>query len=634
MLSLFLEKKGKMFSKRKKVRSEFRGWVRLEHGVSMTSFITVIGIAFIIPIILHKFKLRVIPVVVAEIIAGIIVGKSGLNIVETDMWLETLSLLGFIFLMFLSGLEIDFSVLNNKKKEKKETYNPFKVSMLLFGLMLGISFLSSSVLVWVGVVEEPFLMTLIISTISLGVVLPVLKESGLIDTKYGQTILITTVLSDFITMILLAVYVMVSSKNSQNVVLILVLFVVTFFSYRFIKKFFKIKIFETLMSGTIQLGMRGVFALILIFVGISQSLGVEAILGAFLAGMIVSLLNPKKEFVKQLDSFGYGFLIPIFFVMVGVELDLKTSLTDKNTLILIPLLLVAMYITKVVSSIAMRKWFGWKETISAGMIMTSTLSLVVAASQVALDLGFIDEKTNAALIIVAVITCLISPIYFNRNSPTYEKEEKALKVSIIGSNRVTLATSLSLIKDNYDVRLFTRHKESTDDTRYPFMDVKNYEINTLKENEVFDCDILIAATSDESRNIEISNFAKEFGINDVIVKIEGTSKQIEMSKQGYIIYSENLSPIVMLRAFVEQPTMAKMLSDKPENIQEFVLTKEKFDGIKIRDFKELRDILILQIFRDNKYIVPQGNTELKVGDKIVVNGEPEVIESIKKTLSY
>ena len=91
----------------------------MEHGASVTSLLIVILVAFLTPIILHKLKLNIIPVVVAEILMGLIIGKSGFNLVETDMWLETLSTLGFIFLMFLSGLEIDFKAFSGSKKREK-----------------------------------------------------------------------------------------------------------------------------------------------------------------------------------------------------------------------------------------------------------------------------------------------------------------------------------------------------------------------------------------------------------------------------------------------------------------------------------------------------------------------------------
>lgn len=107
----------------------------MAHGASFASLVIVVTVALLTPIILQRLKLNVIPVVVAEILMGLIIGKSGFNLVEQDMWLETLSTLGFIFLMFLSGLEIDFSAFSSKKKERHYlmenwSQNPLKRQLL------------------------------------------------------------------------------------------------------------------------------------------------------------------------------------------------------------------------------------------------------------------------------------------------------------------------------------------------------------------------------------------------------------------------------------------------------------------------------------------------------------------------
>lgn len=108
----------------------------MEH-TSVASLVVVLIVAFLTPLLLHRFKLS-IPVVVAEIIMGLIIGKSGLNlVVQGDTWLETLSVLGFIFLMFLSGLEIDFSSFEKGKKKQflpngKEAPNTFSAALIIF----------------------------------------------------------------------------------------------------------------------------------------------------------------------------------------------------------------------------------------------------------------------------------------------------------------------------------------------------------------------------------------------------------------------------------------------------------------------------------------------------------------------
>ena len=161
---------------------------------------------------LQRFKLKALPVVVAEIIAGIFVGKSGFNIIEPDIWLQVLSTLGFIFLMFLSGLEIDFSIFKQKGKNTTNEPNTFQVASIIFLFIFILSYALSLLFVWLGFVDNAMFMTLIISTISLGVVVPTLKENNLGKTAIGQIILLVAVIADLVTMILLAVFVGLNSK--------------------------------------------------------------------------------------------------------------------------------------------------------------------------------------------------------------------------------------------------------------------------------------------------------------------------------------------------------------------------------------------------------------------------------------
>ena len=285
---------------------------------SLLSLVIVIVSALLTPIVLHRIKLNMfIPVVVAEIIVGFILGKSGLDFVQPDALLEMLSALGFIFLMFLSGLEVDFQLFkvkpkNGKGKAKKP--NTLLVASLVFIMIFIFSIGLSYLFVLLGFVNSVFLMTIIISTISLGVVVPTLKEENLMKSTYGQIILIVAVIADLVTMILLAVFVSINDEGGGNTWLLLLLFAAGVLFYFIGRRFKNGKLIKSLSKGTTQIGTRAVFALIIFLVAISETVGAESILGAFLAGVLVSLLSPSKELVNKLDSFGYGFLIPIFLL--------------------------------------------------------------------------------------------------------------------------------------------------------------------------------------------------------------------------------------------------------------------------------------------------------------------------------
>lgn len=123
------------------------------------------------------------------------------------------------------------------------------------------------------------------------------------------------------------------------------------------------------------------FALIILLVALAEGVGAEYILGAFLAGVVVSLLNPDEEMVEKLDSFGYGFFIPIFFIMVGVDLNIPSLIKEPSLLLIIPVLIIAFVVSKLIPVLFIKRWFDTKTTIASAFLLTSTLSLVIAAAK-------------------------------------------------------------------------------------------------------------------------------------------------------------------------------------------------------------------------------------------------------------
>lgn len=609
----------------------------MEHGTaSIISLMIVTGVAFFIPILLQRFKLKAIPIVVAEIIAGIIIGKSGLDLVDVDnAWLALLSSLGLIFLMFLSGLEIDFDSFKVKKdrvaRKAKQT-NPFLISTIVFGLMLLLSYGLSMLLVAFGMIDDAFFMTIILSTISLGIVVPVLKERKVINTELGQTVLLIAVISDFVTMILFAYYLAYKNGDTTIVWWILLLLGLVIFLYYFLDYYRKksnFDLLDALKRGTAQIGTRGVFALILLFVALSETMGVENILGAFLAGVVVSLLSPDRNFVHQLDSFGYGFLIPIFFVMVGVQFDFKSLLENPSILLLIPVVVVFLFLARMVPTLLIKRWFSWKETISSGVLLTSTLSLAIVAATVSLQMGIISEGMNSAIVLVAILTCFISPILYARISP--KVKERKSRIAIIGANRSALRASINFQKSNYLVTIFSEKQEKIDsenDNDFPIVEVEQLTLDALIKINVFkEFDRIIVATRNDHFNIEIANYAKEIGYENIIVRIEEPTLNKEYSRLGIPVYSNAFAGEMILKAMIHSPSLVRFLTDEDEVIREFGLNDD-LDGVPIRKLPFLGDILILSIYRGEQAITPSGSTVLQKGDRLIMSGSEESMEKV------
>ncbi|MCR6547014.1 cation:proton antiporter [Dehalobacterium formicoaceticum] len=389
---------------------------------SYSSLLLIVLTATIVPLVVKKIKILAVPIVVGEIIAGIIIGKSGLNLIHGNISLDFLADFGFAFLMFLSGLEIDLKFLSIKKVNCQNQWyrTPLVLSSLLFLGTLMLGFCLVYVMGLFGVVSNKVIMTLILSTTSLGVVVPTLKEKKLLGTEYGQTILFSALVADFATMFLITLFVSwYSSNNSLHMLLISFIFFAFYIFYKIGHKIMKMKIIDELADGTSQIKVRIAFVLILAFISLAQILGVEMILGAFLAGVIVSSLNERgtSQIYNKLDAIGYGFFISIFFIRVGANFEVQTVLRNPKSIYLLPALLITAYLVKIVPSLILKLIFklnfSWRETLAGGALLSSRISLIIAASSIGVRLGLVSNEINGAVILLAIITCTISPLLFN-----------------------------------------------------------------------------------------------------------------------------------------------------------------------------------------------------------------------------
>ncbi|MBH9581524.1 monovalent cation:proton antiporter family protein [Staphylococcus felis] len=604
--------------------------------MEFVSLVIVIIAAVLTPIIINRLKISFLPVVVAEILMGIVIGHSFLNIVHADETLKILSTLGFIFLMFLSGLEIDFNAFKKEKTNKKQddTSAPghFSLALVVFIFIMIVSTLLAYMFKWIGLIDDVLLMVIIISTISLGVVVPTLKEMNIMRTRIGQFVLLVAVLADLATMILLTVYGALNATGSSTIWLIgiLAIFPIVFYFLGVFLK--KAPIFEKLMNGTTQIGIRAVFALIILLVALAEGVGAENILGAFLAGVVVSLLKPNPDLIEKLDSFGYGFFIPIFFIMVGVELDIPSLIKNPSLLIIIPILILAFIISKLIPVLFIRKWFDSKTTIASAFLLTSTLSLVIAAAKIAEKLGTISDETSGILILSAVITCVFVPIVFKKLIPVPDEMQRSVKVAMIGKNQLSIPIAQGLSSHLYQITLYYREdlsdqrKLSDDITMVEFPD---YNEDMLERLGLFDSDIVVCSTNDDNINRRVALMAKDHGVERVICRLETNDEEHELSSKGIELFSNFQSNQILLKGMIETPNMLNLLSNVETSLYEIGMYNYAFDQMQLRDFPFGGDVIFVRIIRNNESIIPHGDTYLQYGDRLIVTGTKEYVDQLK-----
>ena len=382
------------------------------------SLFLVVLLALVIPIFMARFKVTNVPTAVAEIIVGIIMGTSGFNLVKISHDLTFLSNLGVILLMFLSGMEIDFELLKRKNNPKTTSHtgqvvDPLKTATAAFFGIAGMSVILAFFLKAIGLFSEIYLASIIFMTIALGVVIATLKEKDILNRPIGQTILLTAVMGEVIPLLLLTIYASINGGDPEKLWLIILLFVAAIFLlYRFRQPY---NWFVKVTKSTTQIDIRLAFFLIFSLVTVAESVGAENILGAFLAGMVMKLLEPSEATKDKLTSIGYGFFIPIFFIVTGVNLNLRSLFARPSALMLLPVLVICFFLAKLPVVLLYFKKFNRRNAFAGGFLTATTITIVLPTLQVARRLQVISAVQSDAFILAAVIVCIVSPIIFNSN---------------------------------------------------------------------------------------------------------------------------------------------------------------------------------------------------------------------------
>lgn len=600
-----------------------------------TSLLIVVFLAFSVPVILVQFKKIRLPIVVGEILAGIIIGRSGFGLVAPDdQILNFIADFGFVFLMFISGMEIDFSSLGlfSGKGVKKalKRWGPFSLAAAIFSLTLGMAGLISLGLVHLGLARNPWLMGLILSTTSLGVVVPVLKEKGIIGNQFGQAVLFAALIADFITMFLITILVAVLSQGlTLNILLVGLLFVAFFGALRFGRFFNRLpgarRTFEELGHATAQIKIRTAFAIMLAFVVLSEFLGTEIILGAFLAGACVALLmTPEDEQIStQLESIGYGFLIPIFFIKVGIDFNLSALFSSSRALILVPLLIVAAVGVKVLPSLLFRLRYSMRESLSAGALLSARLSLIIAAAEVGLRLGVITESTNAAILLVAILTVTLAPVAFSLLMPATEAKQQP-PVIIVGAGEFGLQVAEQLRSHQDQVIILDENEAQIERARQRGFKAINATLDT-NDSQIEDVmqgvKTLVCTLSDVEQSYRTCQIARTtYGISHVVAQVPAPGDLIRFEQMGVRATNATLDHAALLTMLARNPAIYTLLTRTSDSKEIFEVTVENPDCINktLHQLPLPGDTLILSIQRSGNLLVPHGNTQIEFGDHLTL----------------
>jgi CPA2 family monovalent cation:H+ antiporter-2 len=345
-------------------------------------------------------------------------------------------------------------------------------------------------------------------------------------------------------------------------------------------------------------------------------------------------MSPNPSMVHKLDSFGYGFLIPIFFVMIGVRIDLIELFSDKEVLLLMPFLLVAFMVIKIVPILWLKKWYNMNTVLSIGILLSSKLTLVIAAAEIGEKMNMVDSRMSSAIILVGVISSIIGPVFFKKIFPKKSADEEKT-MTILGANSITLPLSKKM-NEEYQVSLYhlksnkvDQHYSEDHSHMYDVHLIDDFNVESLEKRNVFEVDILLVATHDDDVNTEIAIKAKEHSVERIIARIEENEKAEDLRNEGIEVFSKFTSTIMLLEAMIKSPNIMKLFTNEDNTLSEVVVENGVHAGKPIKRLEFLGDTIIARIFRDNESIVPHGDTVLKVGDRLVVTGSKDCVNRLK-----
>jgi Kef-type K+ transport system membrane component KefB len=379
--------------------------------VGFVNLLAVSAVAFGAPLVVGLWPRLRVPAVVLEIVIGIAIGPAGLGWVQDDRAVQVLSVLGLAFLLFLAGLEVEPERLRGRF---------LRVPLVGFVISIVIGFAVGFSLHAAGQVKSPLLVAILLSATSLGLVVPVLKDANETGTRFGQLVIAGGTVADFGAVILLTLFFSGEASGVGSKLVLLAIFVALIAAAGLAvagagRSMRLTGVLLRLQDTTAQIRVRGAVLLLVAFVALAARFGLETILGAFLAGVLLGLVDRDREmthphFRVKLEGIGYGFLVPVFFVASGLRFDLSALFSGASTVARVPIFLAALLLVRGLPALLYQPLIGSRRTYAAALLQATSLPFIVAVAGIGMSLGLITAATGAALIAAGLLSVLVFPV--------------------------------------------------------------------------------------------------------------------------------------------------------------------------------------------------------------------------------
>ena len=346
------------------------------------------------------------PAVVLELMLGILIGPSALGWVTSQGAIGFLGEFGLIFLFFQAGFEFN---------AEKIGAAPLRLGVLAWLAAFGLSGLFGGLLYAIGLLRAPLLIALVLPTTALGMLLPILRGSDNLDTNFGRYVLGAAVVGELGPVILAAIVLAHQHHHLHETILTIVFFAVAIGAILTAQRLRSAQLSVLIawwMHDRSILPVRIAILTLLGLVSFANELGMELVLGAYTAGMVIAMLvrDTRAEILEnRLTSIGSGFFIPLFFITSGVEFDLPGLVTSPASLARLILFCAGFLIVRVIPVLLYKHVLPERDLLPLALFSSTTLPLVVAVTYLGVRTGDMLPENASALVAAAVITVAVFP---------------------------------------------------------------------------------------------------------------------------------------------------------------------------------------------------------------------------------
>lgn len=379
-------------------------------ALSFADLLAVLVVAVAAPLLAAVIPRVRLPGVVLELVAGIVLGPAVLGWVRPDELVRAVATIGLAFLLFLAGLEIDVAELPRPL---------LRTAGLGFGLTLGLGLAVGAVLLALGWADDPLFVAVVLSATSLGLVVPVLKDAGQAEAPLGQLVIAAATVADLSGVVLLSVLFSESDGGAASRAVTVGIFVAVVAAVALALadagRSPRIDaLLVRLQDTTAEIRVRLASVVLIGFAALAMAVGLETILGAFVAGVVLRAtdrqVSTHPAFRLKLDAVGYGFVIPVFFVFSGLTFDLASLTDNPAALARVPVLLAGLLVARGLPTLAYRRTIGGRATVAAALLQATSLPFLVTAAAVGSAIGAVDPVTAAALVAAGLASVVLFPL--------------------------------------------------------------------------------------------------------------------------------------------------------------------------------------------------------------------------------